>query len=180
MSAAPRLDERERARLLGLIGVDRYQRRGTTPMAPTEPVVASPPRAQPASAMPATRSRSAPVHSAPSTTRALRPSLLEDPALAARAPRLLLLVETPRTPDPRSRALLAAIRRMLPPHHMLDASDTPSQWPAFALTLGASATPAAGTRHIRAPALSELIGDAHAKRELWRVLKPLLRAARGN
>lgn len=177
MTAAIRLDEAQRARLLGLIGVDRYVRRGSLPETRAEA-----PATNAAAVAPAMdtqpRAVRVPARTPPSypTSAAAWPSLLDDPGIAARAPRLLLLVEAPRTPQPGCKSLLEAIRRLLPTHRLLDASDTPAQWPEFTVALGARIAPVDGVRIIPGPALSELHGNAHAKRELWQALKPVLRA----
>ncbi|MBK6725914.1 MAG: hypothetical protein IPG63_01430 [Xanthomonadales bacterium] len=176
---ALRLDEAQRRRLLGLIGIDRYLRRGPLPQAraeapPTNPAAVAPPAVAEARD---TRAPSGTIASHPRSTPA-RPSLLDDPGIAARAPRLLLLVEAPRTRQPDCKALLEAIRRSLPAHRLLDAGDPPTQWPEFTLALAARVASVDGVRILHAPALSDLLGNAHAKRELWRTLKPVVRALR--
>ncbi len=177
MTAVIKLDQMQRERLLGLIGVDRYVRRGPLPEARIEAPTASVAVAAPAMDT-KQRAARAPARTHPShqTSAAARPSLLDDPGIAARAPRLLLLVEAPRSPEPGCKSLLEAIRRVLPAHRLLDASDTPAQWPEFAFALGAHIAPVDGVRIISGPALTELLGNAHAKRELWQALKPVLRA----
>jgi len=177
MSAAIRLDDAQRARLLGLIGIDRYVRRGALPEARAEVPATNAVLVAPAvDAKP--RSARAPTSAVQqhSTSIPSRPSLLDDPGIAARAPRLLLMVEAPRTPEPGCKHLLEAIRRVLPAHRLLDASDTPAQWPEFTIVLAARIAPLDGACVVPGPRLSELHGNAHAKRELWRALKPVLRA----
>jgi hypothetical protein len=175
MSAAARLDERERERLLGLIGIDRYVRRGAAGAAPVEAEMA---RNEPARRDGAARTAAAGTTPVAQPQAPTRPSLLDELGLDARAPRLLLLVETTRAPDPRVKPLLEAIRRSLPPHQMLDAADTPPRWPEFVLALGGRTAPPAGTHLVQCLPLHALRLDAGAKRQLWRDLKPLLRALR--
>jgi hypothetical protein len=177
MSAAARLDERERARLLAAIGVDRYVRRGAEPAVAAEaPVpVAAPRVAQPVARAPSTKTPDIAALDRPAPTRT---SLLDELGADARTPRLLLLVESPRAPDPRSKILLDAIRRQLPPHRMLAAGDVPAPWPAHVLALGGQVDAPEGTQLVTAPALHALRGNARAKRALWQSLKPLLRALR--
>lgn len=178
MSAVSRLDEQERARLLGLIGIDRYVRRRGLAPAPEE--ASAPARASRAAAAAdaAPASRPAAPEFEPATSGTTRPSLLDELGADARAPRVLLLVETTRAPDPRVKPLLDAIKRSLPAHQTLDASDSPARWPEFVIALGGRATPPAGTRLIQCLPLHALRGNAGAKRELWRSLKAVLRATR--
>ena len=179
MTARSRLDAHTQAQLLDLIGVARYVRR--TAVSATPPEAATPASTQPAAPVAETRPARAPVAPAERQFEATpreRPSLLAELGVDARTPQLLLFVETPRAPDPRGQLLLAAIRRLLPPHQMLDASDVPQHWLPRAIALGGRvATPADTHCHV-APALSALRQDTAAKRALWRVIRGLRRASR--
>jgi hypothetical protein len=168
----PRLPAGERARLLGLIGVDRYLRRtpaltaDVASSAPPEPVVSRPPRLP--------RAASAPL---PSVVEPMpeRTSLIEELGAIARTPRLLLIVESPRAPDPRTRPMLAAIRSLLPPHQVIAAGDTPEKWPDYAIALGGRLQAPASTLFVQSLSPQYLLGNARAKRDLWRALRALLR-----
>lgn len=179
---AERLDATTQARLLDLIGVERYQRRSTVPAAVVETDVAAPTRAAPAIAE-ATRARPA-IATMPTPERArdraqaARPSLLAELGGDARAPQLLLFVETPRVPDARGPLLLAAIRRLLPPHQMLDAGDVPPHWLPQAIAIGGRVAAPEDTQLHAAPALASLRQDTAAKRALWRIIRRLRRMTR--
>lgn len=167
----PRLAAAERARLLGLIGVDRYLRR--TPSLPIDaasnatpdPVVAHAPRPP----------RAAMAPKQPVAERVPdRTSLIDELGVVTRTPKLLLIVESPRAPDPRTKPMLAAIRSLLPPHQVIAAGDTPEQWPDFAIALGGRLQAPATTLFVQSLSPQYLLGNARAKRELWRALKTLL------
>ena len=181
MSAHPRLDAAAQARLLDLIGVARYVRRGIAPVAAPEDIaLATARRPTPtADTMPPRPARPALMPSAPETTTAsattARPSLLAELGREAQAPQLLLFVESPRAPDPRGQLLLAAIRRLLPSHQMLDAGDVPSQWLPRAIALGGHVSAPTETSMHQAPALALLRQDVVAKRALWRTIRTLRR-----
>lgn len=178
MNAARRLDPESQARLLDLIGIARYVRRGPAPPAAASVEVATPARRSP-TPIEAPPSRSAPVPSLPAASQerdaVARPSLLAELGLDARTPQLLLFVESPRAPDPRGQLLLAAIRRLLPPHQMLDASDVPGAWLPHAIALGGRFAPPQDTSLHAAPALAMLRQDVSAKRALWRAIRRLRR-----
>lgn len=178
MSAARRLDPDSQARLLDLIGVARYVRRGPAPpvVPPVEAAVPArrsptPAEAPPARSAPAPSLSTAPQEREPTA----RPSLLAELGLDVRTPQLLLFVESPRAPDPRGQLLLAAIRRLLPPHQMLDASDVPGAWLPHAIALGGRIAPPQDTSLHAAPALAMLRQDVSAKRALWRAIRRLRR-----
>lgn len=179
---AARLDATTQARLLDLIGVERYLLRGARPTTKVEADIATPSRAVPV-VVETTRTR--PTIATPpmpdlarDRASATRPSLLAELGGDARAPQLLLFVETPRVPDPRGPLLLAAIRRLLPPHQMLDAGDVPSSWLPQAIALGGRVAAPAGTQLHAAPALASLRQDTAAKRALWRIIRRLRRTPR--
>jgi hypothetical protein len=168
----PRLAAAERARLLGLIGVDRYLHRTSllpaddARSAEPEPVLARAPRLP--------RAASAPVQTVVERVPD-RTSLIAELGAVARTPKLLLIVESPRAPDPRTKPMLAAIRSLLPPHQLIAAGDTPEQWPDYAIALGGRLQAPATTLFVQSLSPQYLLGNARAKRELWRALKALLR-----
>lgn len=167
--------------MLDLIGVARYVRRDTAPAAaPEDTASATSRRATPAAdAIPTRSARPALMPSAPDRTNTpaatARPSLLAELGREAQAPQLLLFVESPRAPDPRGQLLLAAIRRLLPSHQMLDAGDVPSQWLPRAIALGGHVSAPTETSMHQAPALALLRQDVVAKRALWRTIRTLRR-----
>lgn len=178
MNAARRLDPDTQARLLDLIGVARYVRRGPAPPAATHVEAAAPARrSQTTTEAPPARSAPVPPLPAvsPQSDAVARPSLLAELGLDARTPQLLLFVESPRAPDPRGQLLLAAIRRLLPAHQMLDASDVPSRWLPHAIALGGRVAAPEGTALHTAPALALMRQDVAAKRALWRAIRRLRR-----
>ncbi|HRG15811.1 MAG TPA: hypothetical protein PLB00_07435 [Pseudomonadota bacterium] len=183
MSAHPRLEASTQARLLDLIGIARYVRRGAAPVAAPEDIAPAttrrPTSSSPSETIPTRPTRAAPAQAAPQPTNertaAARPSLLAELGREAQAPQLLLFVESPRAPDPRGQLLLAAIRRMLPPHQMLDAGDVPTQWLPQAIALGGHVTAPADTSMHVAPPLSSLRQNVAAKRALWRAIRRLRR-----
>ncbi len=175
MNMPMRLDANERDRLLDLIGIERYVRRGTAAVVIEADVAATPvstrlAEARPMVTDPPTRERQA-------TSRpAARPSMIDELGLDARAPQVLVFVEAPRVPDPRDVRLLEAICRLLPPHQRLDASDTPARWPDTVLVLGRRLSVIEGTHLIEAPALPALRGNVTAKRALWQSIRRLRRS----
>ena len=177
MMAAPRLDDHERDRLLGLIGIERYVRRSSLPVAVIEleaaAAIAAPART------PATRKSStampAPASRVAETTAPNRPSLIDELGLDARLPQVLVFVEAPRAPDPRGVRLLDAICRLLPPHQRLDANDAQARWTATAIALGGQINAPEGTQLIQSLPLHELRQNVAAKRALWQSIKRLRR-----
>ena len=182
MNARLRLSEGERARLLGLIGIERHVLRSAeaTPNAADDAVAAAP-------LIAVVAEKSTPPRRAPTPDAALsratpassRTSLLDELGDSARAPKLLLIVESPRAPDPRTKPMFAAIRSLLPPHQIIDAGDTPEQWPSVVIALGGSHQPPPETRFVQSLSLQYLRGNAAAKRALWRSMRTLLRPTRG-
>ena len=181
MSAPLRLDATTRARLLDLIGIARYVRRGaTSAMSPQDIALATVRRTTSSSnPMPDGKTHTVPAPSRSEATSerttTARPSLLDDLGRQAQTPQLLLFVESPRAPDPRGQLLLAAIRSLLPPHRMLDAGDVPAQWLPQAIALGGRVYAPAGTSLHAGPTLSALRQDVAAKRALWRAIRRLRR-----
>jgi len=183
MNARLRLSDGERARLLGLIGIERHVLRGvaTTSNATVDAVApAAPPRtAIPEKTNPPRRAPVGDVSRAKATPATSRTSLLDELGDSARAPKLLLIVESPRAPDPRTKPMFAAIRSLLPPHQIIDAGDTPEQWPTVVIALGGKHQPPPETRFVQSLSLQYLRGNAGAKRALWRAIRSLLRSTRG-
>jgi hypothetical protein len=173
-----RLEPNTQAHLLDLIGVTRYVRRIATPAASAAPTRPSPTFIE-AEATPSSAPKQPSIPPSPIEPAAReRPSLLAELGVDARGPQLLLFVETPRAPDPRGQWLLAAIRRLLPAHRMLDATDLPPQWLPQAIALGGHVAAPEGTRLHAAPNLSSLRQDTAAKRALWQAIRRLRRPAR--
>lgn len=176
MMAAPRLDDHERDRLLGLIGIERYVRRSTLPVTAEPDVVASTAATTRAPATPKTsRPMPPPVTRVADAKASTRPSLIAELGLDARLPQVLVFVETPRAPDPRGVRLLDAICRLLPPHQRLDANDLPARWTDTAIALGGQVNPPKDTQLIQSLPLHELRGSVAAKRALWQSIKRLRR-----
>lgn len=178
MRDAPQLAESERARLLGVIGIERYQRRAALAVAGPAGDIDAPMSSPPTPPAPA-RAVTAKAPAAAPEPVVARASLLDELGAASRTPKLLLIVESPRAPDPRTKPMFAAIRSLLPPHQVVAASDTPDSWPKFAVALGGQHQAPASTHFVQALSLQYLRGNAAAKRKLWQALRPLLRAIRG-
>ena len=179
MTVTPRLDPNTQAQLLDLIGVTRYVRRVATPAAASAATTRPSPTFVEAAPTPSSVSKPPARPQGPIEPAAReRPSLLADLGVDARGPQLLLFVETPRVPDPRGQWLLAAIRRLLPAHRMLDANDLPPDWLPQAIALGGRVAAPEGTRLHAAPNLSSLRQDTAAKRALWQAIRRLRRTSR--
>ena len=180
MNAAMRLDEHERTRFLELIGIERYVSRCSVPVtvatetaAPNDTPTRVPMSRKSAAPTPATEPRIA-----ETKTTARRPSLIDELGLDARAPQVLVFVETPRAPDPRSVRLLDAICRLLPPHQRIDVNDLPTRWTGTAIALGGQVQAPEGTQLIQSLPLHELRHSITAKRALWQSIKRLRRGLR--
>ena len=178
MRDAPQLAESERARLLGVIGIERYQRRGALAAVVSAGDIDAP--LSPSTTAPApARTGTAKAPAAAPEPVVARASLIDELGAASRTPKLLLIVESPRAPDPRTKPMFAAIRSLLPPHQVVAASDAPDSWPRFAVALGGQQQAPATTHFVQSLSLQYLRGNAAAKRKLWHALRPLLRAIRG-
>lgn len=181
MNLRPRLPDGERARLLDLIGIERHVLRGAaTSNAPDNAAETASPIA--VATERSTPPRRAPVADAPlprATATPGRTSLLDELGESARAPKMLLIVESPRAPDPRTKPMFAAIRSLLPPHQIIDASDSPEQWPSVVIALGGRHQPPDGTHLVQSLSLQYLRGNASAKRALWQAMRALIRPSRG-
>lgn len=182
MNALLQLSDGERARLLGLIGIERHVLRGAPMTAIAVDDIAvpqSPIKIAPEKSNPPRRALVDDVTPQRATAASKRASLLDELGDSARAPKLLLIVESPRAPDPRTRPMFAAIRSLLPPHQIIDAGDTPDQWPSVVIALGGHHQPPPETRFVQSLSLQYLRGNAGAKRALWQAMRALLRPSRG-